>query len=138
MTSEKEALLYLSNAHDQLAFADDARVAGNHGGAVSMAFYAAFYAARGMLAFLREEPKTHSGARSRFHLRAVFESDFPPEVAALWDELREDRRQADYDVWTMDSWDDQSARRAIDKARTFVNEAAAWFDRHGPAGSSTD
>ena len=65
-----------------------------------MSFYAVFYAATGILAYLREAPKTHKGARARVHLRAVHESDFPPEVAVLWDELKEDREQADYDIWT--------------------------------------
>lgn len=138
MTPEKEAFLYLSKAHDQLAFANDARLTGNHGGAVSMAFYAVFYAARGVLAFLLEEPKSHGGARSRFHLRAVHESDFPPEVAAIWDELREDRWKADYDIWAMDLWDDRAASQAIAKAKTFVDEANGWFDRHGPGGPTAD
>lgn len=76
----------------------------------------AFYAVRGILAYLREETKTHHGTRSRFHLRAVYQSDFPSEVAVLWDELRADRQEADYNVWTLDSWDDQAAAEAIDRA----------------------
>lgn len=97
-----------------------------------MAFYAAFYAVRGILAYLREEPKTHHGTRSRFHLRAVYQSDFPSEVAVLLDELRADRQEADYNVWTMDSWDEEGAVEAIAKAQRFVEEAASWFDRHKP------
>ena len=135
MTSEQEALLYLSRASDELRFADDARKGGNYGGAVSMAFYAAFHAVRGILAYLREETKTHQGTRSRFHLRAVYQSDFPSEVAVLWDDLRADRQEADYNVWTMDSWGDETAVEAIAKARRFVEEAAAWLDRHKPADS---
>ena len=64
----------------------------------------------------------------------MHESDFPPEVAALWDELKEDREQADYDIWTMDSWDDQAAVEAIAKAGRFVDEAAAWLERHRTVG----
>lgn len=133
MTSDQEALLYLSKAYDELRYADDARRGGNYGGAVSMAFYAAFYSVRGILAFLREEPKTHQGTKSRFHLLAVYQSDFPSEVAVLLDELRADRQEADYNVWTMDSWDDEAAVDAIAKARRFVEEAASWLDRHNPA-----
>lgn len=136
MTSDQEALLYLSKAYAQLRYADDARRGGNYGGAVSMAFFAALYAVRGILAYLREEPKTHQGTRSRFHLRAVHQSDFPSEVAVLWDELRADRQEADYTIWTMDSWDDEAAVEAIAKARRFVEEAAAWLDRHRPADRS--
>ena len=99
-----------------------------------MSFYAVFYAARGILAYLREAPKTHKGARARFHLRAVQESGFPPQVAVLWDELKEDREQADYDIWTMDSWDDQAAVEAIAKAGRFVGEAAARLERHRTVG----
>ena len=132
MTSDQEALLYLSKAYDELGYADDARRSGNYGGAVSMAFYAAFYAVRGILAYLREEPKTHHGTRARFHLRAVYQSDFPSEVAVLLDELRADRQEADYNVWTMDSWDDKAAVEAIAKARRFVEEADAWLDRRNP------
>ena len=44
-------------------------------------------------------------------------------VAVLWDALRADRQEADYNVWTMDSWDDEAAVEAIAKARRFVEEA---------------
>lgn len=133
MTFDQEALLYLSKAFDELRYADDARRGGNYGGAVSMSFYAVFYAAGGILAYLREEPRTHKGARSRFHLRAVHKSDFPSEVAVFWDELRTDRQEADYNVWTMDSWDDEAAAEAIAKAEKFVEEAAPWLNRHQAA-----
>ena len=62
------------------------------------------------------------------------ESGFPPQVAVLWDELKEDREQADYDIWTMDSWDDQAAVEAIAKAGRFVGEAAARLERHRTVG----
>lgn len=54
-------------------------------------------------------------------------------MAVLWDELRADRQEADYNVWTMDSWGDEAAVEAIAKARRFVEEAAAWLDRHKAA-----
>jgi len=40
----------------------------------------------------------------------VYKSDFPSEVAVLWDELRADRQEADYNV-----------------------EADAWLDRRNPS-----
>lgn len=40
---------------------------GKYGVAVSLAYYASFYAAKGVIAYTRErDPKTHSGVISRF------------------------------------------------------------------------
>ncbi len=47
--------------------------------AVSLAYYASFYAAKSIIAYARErDPKTHSGVSRRFGQLAVTGSDFPP------------------------------------------------------------
>ena len=133
MTSTDEAFLLLSHADDYLRYAETTRRSGIYGPAVSMAYYAAFYAAQAVVAYHREGPKTHKGIRNRFHKLAVKESDFPPGVAPVIDSLAASRIQADYDHNTMDSWTDQDATTAIRQARSFVDEVNAWFRRYRTA-----
>ena len=130
MTSTEEAFLLLSHADNYLRYAETNRRSGIYGPAVSMAYYASFYAAQAVVAYHREGPKAHKGVRTLFHRLAVLESDFPGEVAAVVGDLADRRIRADYDHETMDDWTDADASDAIRQARTFVAEVHAWFRRH--------
>ena len=130
MTSTDEALLLLDHTDNYLRYAETTRRSGIYGPAVSMAYYAAFYAAQAVVAYHREGPKTHKGVRNVFHRLAVLESDFPGEVARVVADLADSRIKADYDHETMDDWTDADASDAIRQARTFVSEVSAWFSRH--------
>ena len=125
MTSTDEAFLLLTHADNYLRYAETTRRSGIYGPAVSMAYYAAFYAAQAVVAYHREGPKTHKGVRNVFHRLAVHESDFPGEVAQVLTALAESRIKADYDHETMDDWTDANASDAIRRARTFVEEVNA-------------
>ena len=49
--------------------------------AISLSYFATFYAAKSVIAFSRErDPKTHAGVIGRFGELAVRDSDFPREV----------------------------------------------------------
>lgn len=130
MTSTDEAFLLLSHADSNLRYAETTRKSGIYGPAVSMAYYAAFYAAQAVVAYHRLGPKTHKGVRKLFNRLAVHESDFPADVASGLARLAGGRLQADYDHETMDSWTDDQASEAIQRARSFVDEVNAWFRRH--------
>ena len=130
MTSTEEAFLLLSHADNYLRYAETNRRSGIYGPAVSMAYYASFYAAQAVIAYHRQGPKTHKGVRSLFRQLAVVESDFPDEVAPVIAHLAASRIRADYDHATMDDWTDADASDAIRQARTFVEEVHAWFRRH--------
>ena len=132
MTSTAEAFELLADAHDTLRHAEQNRGIGIYRVAVSLAYYATFYAARAVVAYHRESPKTHKGVRSRFHFLVVAGSDFPPQTASIVDELADDRLRADYDHAAMRGWRESEATDAIERARTFLNEVDRWFRRHHP------
>ena len=132
MTSVEEAFLLLSHAGNYLRYAETNRRSGIYGPAVSMAYYASFYAAQAVVAYHRKGPKTHEGVRNLFRQLAVVESDFPHKVASVIAHLATSRIRADYDHETMDDWTDADASDAIRRARTFVEEVNAWFTRHHP------
>ena len=132
MTSTQEAWSLLNLAHETLQAAEENRRIGIYRVAVSVAYYAVFYAARAVIAYHRKEAKSHKGTIARFYTLAVHGSDFPSETASLLGQLKKVRAQADYDQAAMD-WRDADASDAIARARTFVNEATAWFDRHVPS-----
>ena len=132
MTSTAEALELLADAHDTIRHAEQNRGVGIYRVAVSLAYYATFYAAKAIVAYHRESPKTHKGVRTRFQFLVVARSDFPPEAASIVTELADDRLRADYDHATMRSWQEEDATHAIQRARTFVNEVDGWFSRHLP------
>ena len=119
-------------AEETLRHAEGNRNISAYRPAVSLAYYAAFYAAKAVIAYHREGPKTHRGAGERFRALAVRDSDFPPEIAPILARLMKSRDEADYDQATSD-WGDADASEAIADARTFVREVVAWFDRHVPA-----
>lgn len=131
MTHIEEATGWLEYAAEQLQAAKDNFAIGHLGPSVSMAYYAAFYAAKGIIAYARErDPKTHSGVRSRFGQLAVTESDFPPHVAGYLSDLAEQRGKADYDLGARGSWNSDDVQRILEMSETFTEEARSWFDRH--------
>ena len=77
MTSDQEALLHLSRASAELRYANDARTTGNYGGAVSMSFYAVFYAARGILATCERPPRRIRGQEPGFTFALCTNQTFP-------------------------------------------------------------
>ena len=132
MTSTEEALSLLANAREALMQAEGTLRIGFYRPAVSLAYYAAFYAAQALVAYHRDSPKTHKGTRDRFWYRAVAHSDFPPQVASIVGTLSTGRLKADYDHATMQDWSENDAAKAIRLARRFVTEVDEWFNRHYP------
>ncbi len=130
MTYLDEALARLGLADETL---DHARInyrEGLYRVAVSLAYYAAFYAARSVLAYHREGPKTHQGTRQVFGRVAVKGSDFPAEASGILTDLAENRGKADYDFELMDTWGEAEASSAIERAGLFIDEVHAWYGRH--------
>lgn len=129
MTSTQEAFKLLADAEDYLRYAGDNRRIGIHGPAVSLAYYAAFYAAQAVIAYHREGAKTHRGVLRRFGYLAVVSSDFPADIAELLTGLMENRLVADYDHDKMGTWNEREASDAIERATTFVRAVSDWFGR---------
>ncbi|MCY4367871.1 MAG: HEPN domain-containing protein [bacterium] len=105
MTSSEEAWGWLQYADDTLRSAQDCLRIGHYGPAVSLAYFAAFYAAKGVIAFSRgRDPRTQKGVLIRFRDLAVQESDFPEQTANLISQLAEERNRTDYDFTYRDKW----------------------------------
>jgi uncharacterized protein (UPF0332 family) len=64
--------------------------------ATSRAYYAGFYAARAALEAVGEEPKTHTGLRSRFAEFARSCPELGPELGRILSQLETGRTDADY------------------------------------------
>ncbi len=131
MTYIEEAYGWLRYAEESLRAARDTSEIGHIGLAVNRAYYAAFYAAKGVIAAHRQrDPKTHSGVNQRFGELAVTKSDFPPEIASILGALAGQRGQADYDLGYRESLTSEDVTRSIADAGIFVAAVHAWFERH--------
>lgn len=73
-------------------------------GAISRAYYAAFYMASAALELAGENPKTHSGTHGRFWRRFVETERFPAHLAQLLPHAQEQREKADYDPRARLEW----------------------------------
>ena len=133
MTALEEVFRCLARAGDELRSARSSREAGEYRTAVSVAYWAAFAAAKAVLALHRDGAKTPSGVASQFYRRAVFDSDFPETTAAYLSQLGTERGSADYDMVRADrDWREEEATGAIHRATMFVDEVQAWLKRHRP------
>ena len=114
MTSSDEAWGWLEYANDTLRSAQDCLRIGRYAPAVSLAYFAAFYAAKGVIAFSRgKDPRAHKGVLIRFRELAVQESDFPPQTANLISQLAEERNKTDYDFMYRDKWQAENTSALI-------------------------
>ncbi|MCY3539276.1 MAG: HEPN domain-containing protein [bacterium] len=133
MTYLDEVIVLMGRARNNLREAARAPEVGLYRATIALAYYAAFYAAKAVVAYHRQGPKTHEGVSRQFHKLAVLESDFPSTVAGLLDEMQEERLVADYDMSkASDDWMEEEALLAIDRATRFVDEVEGWLIRHLP------
>lgn len=131
MTSVEEAFGWLSYAEDTLQDAKDNLAMGKYGVAVSLAYYASFYAAKSVIAYAAErDPKTHSGVIGSFGQLAVLGSDFPAEVAESLGYLAGQRGKTDYDLGFREKWRSDNTAPLLGMSETFVTEVRSWFARH--------
>lgn len=131
MTSTEEARGWLQYADDTLRSAQDCLRIGHYGPAVSLAYFAAFHAAKGVIAFSRgRDPRTHEGVLIRFRELAVQASDFPQQTANLISQLVEERHKTDYDFMYRDKWETENTSAVVRKSETFVGEVHSWIHRH--------
>lgn len=134
MTSLDEAWGWLKHADDTLRSAQDCLRIGHYGPTVSLAYFAAFYAAKAVIAFSKgRDPRTHRGVLLRFRQLAVLESDFPERTAQLLSQLVEQRNKTDYDFTYRDMWKAENTASMVRKSETFVNEVSAWVRKHAPS-----
>ena len=85
-----------SQAQASLASARRELEAGAYPFAVNRLYYAAFYGASAALLDRAISSKRHSGVRAAFHREFIKNGPLAPEWGKLYDQLFEDRQEADY------------------------------------------
>lgn len=104
--------------------------------AVSRAYYAAFHAAKAMLASQGFEPDTHGGVKTLFHLHFIKSRQIDPKFGRYLTNLKDDREEGDYDV--VSTVDQQIARNALREATEFVAEARRFLKPFLPSATSSN
>lgn len=130
MTSGEESVRLLADAYDNIQHARDNNRIGIHRVAVSLAYYAAFYAAQSVVAACCRAAKTHSGLIATFQGIVRKDAEFPPEGRGVIASLFGKRATADYDWAHRQQWTEEDARQAISQAEWFVGEVAGWHRRN--------
>ena len=131
MTHVEESFGWLAYAEDTLRHAADNFERGIYNVAVALSYFAAFRAAKSVLAYLKQDdPKIHSGVVGKFGEPAVRGSDFPAPTAKNLARLFEHRLKADYDQAYRHTLTRETTAREIGRAETFVAEVSNWLQRH--------
>jgi len=112
----------LARAHDTLAEGDRLLESGAAPGAVNRFYYAAFYAARALLATLEADSAKHSGVIVLFQKHFVASGIFPAEDARALPRAFERRLRSDYDDFTSTSMTDALTIRS--QVEAFVARCA--------------
>lgn len=107
---------YIEAAHRRLRAAA-AALDDDPSTALSAAYYAMLYAARGALSERNIYAKTHRGTWYELHRVFVATGELDPELAAAVRKVQPDREQADYDAWLVPRDD---AINAIELARELL------------------
>ena len=107
---------FMASAVARLAIAR-AGLSADPAGAVSAAYYAAFYAARAALSERDRYAKTHGGTWHLFHEQLVVDGAFDPDLYRAAAAMQERREAADYDAARMN---EPEAAELIDVAERFV------------------
>ncbi len=85
-----------TRAEDSLASAERELEAEAYSFAVNRLYYAVFYAASALLLERGHSFKKHTGVRATFHREFVRTGELGAEWGKLYDQLFEDRQEADY------------------------------------------
>ncbi len=114
---------FLAAARRRLETARNARTA-DPTSALSLAYYAMLYAARGALSERDSYAKTHSGTWDRFHREFVDPSTFGAELASAARKVQPEREDADFDAWLVPT---EEAERVIELADRFISAVEAML-----------
>ena len=129
MNNGDTARVEMRRARSFLEYADDDLSTGRWARVMSSSCYAAFHAAKAVLALAGSPTKSHSGLQRQFSRHAVRDSDFPPDVAKTLGRLEKSRLTADYDAVKWETFTETEATEATNQARVFVEESDRWLSR---------
>ncbi len=129
MNNGDTARVEMRRARSFLEYADDDLSQNRWARAMSSSYYAAFHAAKAILALTDATTRSHAGLKRLFSKHAVRNSDFSPKVAKTLGRLEKSRLTADYDAVEWETFTESQAREATSQARVFVEEADGWLKR---------
>ncbi len=129
MTPELEALARhrLARSREALAEGEQLLRSGASMGAVNRFYYAAFHAARSLLALREVDSARHSGVISLFQTHFVKTELLSPDVAKALPRSFEKRQNADYADFSRVT--PEEAVVVAGEVRAFVEECAGLLDR---------
>ncbi|MCG0278983.1 MAG: HEPN domain-containing protein [Thermanaeromonas sp.] len=99
--------------------------AGSYNGAINRFYYAAFHAARALLALKKLDSAKHSGVISLFNREFVKPGLISKEASATLSTLFNLRAEADYDDFK--SFTLEEAEEARDAVRSLIDEVSAFL-----------
>ncbi len=91
---------------------------GHFGDAISRAYYALVAAIQGLLLTVDSRPTTHAGLKNQLGLHFVKADKLPRDVSDVFEELRQRRNEADYE---MRSFSQEQTRQLLDAAERVVD-----------------
>lgn len=116
---------HLKKARDKLLWAAKLLGLGGYDDSVSRSYYAAFHAAKALLASKGLEAETHSGVKVLFHLHFIKTNLLEARFGRYLTDLKDDREEGDYDIGSTINAD--MAQHALREATEFVDEAERFL-----------
>jgi hypothetical protein len=92
---------------------------------VSRAYYAVFHCAQALLISSGIKAESHTGVRQLFGLHFIKEGRFDKKFAKYLKNLKDDRENGDYGIFTL--IDEEDAKEAIREAKEFIAETESYL-----------
>ena len=129
-TSLALAKYRLEQAHEALRDSHTLRAAGSLRGALNRVYYAAFHAARALLATKGLDASKHSGVIALFRQHFVKTGLFDEAIAKILPWSFEERMDADYEDFV--EVDAAMVDDVAEHVRQFVTTCERWLNAHTP------
>ena len=115
----------LSNANETLDVANDCFANGHYRDAINRSYYAAFYAAKAVLALDEIDFKRHKDVIAYFNKEFVATEKIPREIGKKLARLQQKREKSDYDDFFIASQEEASSQ--IEAAKDIINAVTEYL-----------
>ncbi len=115
----------LSNANETLDVANDCFANGHYRDAINRSYYAAFYAAKAVLALEEMDFKRHKDVIAYFNKEFVATEKIPREIGKKLARLQQKREKSDYDDFFIASQEEASSQ--IEAAKDIINAVTEYL-----------
>lgn len=115
----------LSNASETLEVANDCFDNGHYRDAINRSYYAAFYAAKAILALEEIDFKRHKDVIAYFNKEYVATEKIPKDIGKKLARLQQKREKSDYDDFFIASQDEAFSQ--IEAAKDIINAVTEYL-----------